>query len=127
MPVVWTAPMMRPSHARSRRMNAAHAVSASRRATLSIVSDLGVRNSCASVAMSGPFDPGREAAARCIVRVDRLDLWVGEEIADSGVGLARLGKNGVGHHSVLVEAAQRQDSGLEHRRNPIDIFGRLLV
>src|SRR3954447_9534373 len=116
MPVVVTAPMIRPSQPRSRRMNAAQAVSASRRDTLSIVSDLGVRKSCASVAMSGPFDLGREAAPRRIVRVDGRDLGIGEEFADSGVGLAWLGEDRVGHHALLIETTEREDSRFEHRR-----------
>src|SRR3954469_25679793 len=100
MPVVWTAPRILPSQLRSRRMNAAQAVSASRRETLSIMADLGVSLSCASVAMSVPFDLGREAAARRIVRVDGLDLGIGEQVPDAGIGPARLGEDGVGHHSV---------------------------
>src|SRR3954471_19580579 len=117
MPVVVTAPMIRPSQPRSRRMNAAHAVSASRRETLSIMSDLGFTKSCASIAMSGPFDLGREAAPPRIVRVDGRDLGIGEEVPDSRVGFTRLSEDRVGHHALLVEAAQREDARLKHRRN----------
>lgn len=61
------------------------------------------------------------------MRVDHLDLRIGEELADARIGLAGLGENSVSHHPVLVEAAQRQDARFEHRRDLVDIFGRLLV
>src|SRR4029078_6289896 len=75
--------MTRPSHALSRRMKAAQAVSASRRATLLTRSDLGAESAGATAVMSVPFNPCGEAAARRVVRVDRFDFGVGEELADA--------------------------------------------
>ena len=66
-----------------------------------------------------------EAAPRRVVGVDRLDLGVGEQPANAFIGLAGLGQDCVGHHSVGVEPAKRQDPFLEHRRDLIHIFGRL--
>src|SRR5947208_11393987 len=119
--------MMRPSQPRSRRMKAAQAVSGSRRATLLTADDLGASAMGARLAISGPFDLRREASARGIMGVDRLDCRVLEQPADAGVRLARLGENRVGHHAVLVEPAQRQHSLLENRRDPVDIFGCFLM
>ena len=80
---------------------------------------------CASVAMVRPFRFWREAAARGVVRVNGLDLGVGEQLPDARVGLTGLGEDRVGHHPVLVEAAQRQDPRLEHRRHLVHIFAGL--
>src|SRR6476646_11869688 len=101
MPVVWTAPMTRPSQLRSRRMNAAQAVSGSRRVTVAMASDLGASSRRASIAMLGPFDLGREASAHRIVGVDRLDCGIGEQFADVRIRFAWLREERVGHHPVL--------------------------
>src|SRR3954454_14681090 len=102
MPVDLTAPITLPSQARSRRMKAAQAVSGSRRATLVTRSDLGSAGRGATLAISIPFDLGREAATRRVVRVDGLDHGVGEQLADARVRLARLGEDGVGHHALGI-------------------------
>src|SRR6476469_5325678 len=122
MPVVFTAPMIRPSQLRSRRMTAAQAVSGSRRATVAIEDDLGRSRWGARVAMSGPFYLRGEAAARRIVGVDGLDRRVGEQLANSGICLTGLRKDRIRHHPVLVEAAKREHAGLEHRRYHVDEF-----
>src|SRR6476620_5499715 len=122
MPVVLTAPMIRPSQLRSRRMNAAQAVSGSRRATVAMNDDLGRSPWGARVAMSGPFYLCGKAAARCIVGVDRLDRRIGEQLADPRVRLAGLRKDRIRHHAVLVEAAERQHAALEYRRNLVNEF-----
>src|SRR3954449_10903438 len=116
-PVVFTAPITRPSQLRSRRMNAVQAVSGSRRATVAIEDDLSRWGLGARVAMSGPFYLRGKAAAGGIMCVDRLHRRIGEQPADSGVCLARLRKDRVCHHAVRAETTKRQDAGLEHRRN----------
>src|SRR6185503_13653981 len=123
MPVVWTAPIMRPSQLRSRRMKAAHAVSGSRRVTVAIASDLGVSMGGASVAISVPFDLGREAAARSIVGMDHRDVGVLEQLPQIRIRVSGLGQECLGNHPVPVEAAKRQHSGFEHGRYFIDKFG----
>src|SRR6185369_4662270 len=125
MPVVLTAPITCPSQLRSRRMKAAHAVSASRRATLVMRSDLGAWIAVASVAMSVPFNLRREAPSGRVVRVDGHGLRVGEQLANSRIGLARLRQDRLSHHAVLVEPAKREHPGLKHRRHLVDKFSCL--
>src|SRR5262245_27713710 len=108
-------------------MKAAHAVSASRRATFVTLSDLGVVSARTSVAMSVPLDLCRKAPAGRVVGVDGLDRRVSEQLADSGVRFARLGEDRLDHHSVPVEAAERQHSRLEHGRYLVDIVGARLL
>src|SRR6185369_10726352 len=127
MPVVLTAPMTRPSLARSRRMNAAQAVSGSRRVTFVTPPDLGASTARASVAISVPLDLGGKAAANGVVGVDRLDFRVREQSADAGIGLTGLGEDRVRHHAVAIESAERQDTLFEYGRDLIHIFGRILI
>src|SRR3954447_11759982 len=105
-------------------MNAAQAVSGSRRATFSTMPDLSSLMVRASVAMSVPFNLGGEAAAGRVVRVDAHDVGVGEQFADARVRFAWLRQDRFRHHSLRIEAAQRQHSLFEYRRNLVDIFGR---
>src|SRR3954452_4249863 len=127
MPVVFTAPITRPSHDRSRRMKAAHAVSAPSRDTFDMASALRSSMVGARAFMSVPFDAGGEAAPRRIVGMDRVDARIAEQLADAGVCLAWLRQNSLSHHSVRVEPAQGQHALFKHGRNPVDIFGRLLI
>src|SRR6185437_4207378 len=58
--------------------------------------------------------------------MDRLDVRVGKELADTSVRLALLRQNRVDHHPRPVEPAERQHSGRKHRRDFIQEFGGIL-
>src|SRR5438046_4006369 len=98
-------------------MKAAQAVSASWRETLLTLSALRCAKAGASVAMSIPLDLRREASADRIVRVNAQDVRVLEELPNAGICLARLRNKRIGHHSLSVEAAQRQNPLFERGRN----------
>ena len=59
------------------------------------------------------------------MRVDRLDLGVFKELADTGVGLTRLGDYRIRHHPFGIKAAEGQDPPFKDWRDLIHIFCRL--
>jgi len=60
------------------------------------------------------------------VRVDVINLLVGEQSADHAIGLAGLGKSCVAHHPIRIEGPERQNSTLKRRRDLFRIYARCL-
>jgi len=57
--------------------------------------------------------------------VDVVDRRISQQAPNDGVRLTRLGQSRIGHHSISIEGAKRQDSPIQGRGNLVLKAGRL--